>query len=50
MQTRALDYRDGAQALSGILFHDDSAGGMRPGIVVPAIFMHLPIDIRPGPI
>jgi len=34
MQTRALDYRNGTQTLSGILFHDESAGGTRPGIVV----------------
>jgi dienelactone hydrolase len=34
MQTKTIDYRDGTQRLSGVLFHDDSFSGMRPGIVV----------------
>ena len=33
MQTNALEYRDGALRLSGLLVHDDGAG-RRPGIVV----------------
>jgi dienelactone hydrolase len=33
MQTNPLEYRDGAQRLSGLLVHDDGAG-RRPGIVV----------------
>jgi dienelactone hydrolase len=34
MQAKALDYRDGTLPLSGLLVHDDSVSGMRPGIVV----------------
>jgi dienelactone hydrolase len=34
MQTKALDYRDGTLRLSGLLVHDDSVSGMRPGIVL----------------
>jgi dienelactone hydrolase len=34
MQTRTLDYRDGALRLSGLLVRDDKRAGMRPGIVL----------------
>jgi dienelactone hydrolase len=34
MQTKALDYRDGTLRLSGLLVHDDSVSGTRPGIVL----------------
>ena len=34
MQTKALEYRDGTLRLSGLLIHDDSVSGMRPGIVL----------------
>jgi dienelactone hydrolase len=34
MQTKALDYRDGTLRLSGLLVHDDSVSGVRPGIVL----------------
>ena len=34
MQTKALDYRDGALRLSGLLVHGDGVSGMRPGIVL----------------
>ena len=34
MQTRALDYQDGAVSLSGLLVHDDKPVGKHPGIVL----------------
>jgi dienelactone hydrolase len=34
MQTRALDYQDGAISLLGLLVHDDKPVGKRPGIVL----------------
>jgi dienelactone hydrolase len=34
MQTRALDYQDGAMSLLGLLVHDDKPVGKRPGIVL----------------
>ena len=34
MQTKARDYRDGTLRLSGLLVHDDSVSGVRPGIVL----------------
>jgi dienelactone hydrolase len=34
MQTRALDYQDGAAGLSGLLIHDDKPVCKRPGIVL----------------
>jgi dienelactone hydrolase len=34
MQTRALDYQDGAVSLSGLLVHDDKPGRKHPGIVL----------------
>jgi dienelactone hydrolase len=34
MQTKVLDYHDGTLRLSGIVAHNDSVNGARPGIVV----------------
>lgn len=34
MQTRELNYQDGAASLSGLLVRDDQVDGTRPGIVV----------------